>query len=119
MVSRHYNWEHASDGTNTMDNAENCMPLSTNFTSNPTRIGEFSEIAIHLKCSDVGTAIATKYEISIDGVEWMDGAVSITSLDNNEQYIQPTEKGAHFIRVNANNTNEAAATVLIAIGMKS
>jgi len=119
MVSRHYDWEHASDGTSTMDGATDSLPLSTNFTSNPARIGEFAEVGIHLKCSNVTTPIVTEYLISIDGSEWMSGAVTINDLDNNEQYISITEKGVHFIKVNVNNTNTAAATVLVAIGMKS
>lgn len=117
-------WVHVTDdGTVTLNGSTDCFPLSTDFTSKAYDLAAYytEHCMIYLKCSDVTTAIVTKYQISIDGKNWKDGVTAITSMDNNEQWIlmDATEKGANYIRINADNTNVAAATATVIISAKA
>ena len=110
-------FKYAEDDANdiVLNGATDSLDASTNFTSDALDVSNYPELTIYAKCSDVTTGIATKYETSPDNSEWFDGLASISNLDNNEQVVNVTENSIRYIRFNANNTNVAAATVLLAL----
>jgi hypothetical protein len=54
--------------------------------------------AINGKCSDVGNVIAWKYQLSDDNVNWIDGAVSLDNMDNNQKRYAATEPYIRYMR---------------------
>lgn len=122
-IKKHSGYTLATDGTYTMDGTAACFPATTNFTSNGVLVGEFNEIGIYVKCTtDFTVAVATKYQVSWDGTNWMDGQNSITALDTTvEEWItlHANEKGVRYIRFNANNTNAETGTVFILLTYKA
>lgn len=125
MKQRARIWQHITDslGTVTLDGSADCLPLSTDFTCKAYDIGGYytDAMMLYFKCSDVTTPIVTKYQVSVDGLNWIDGQNAVADLDNNEQWIllHANEQGAHYIRINVNNTNAAAATATVIIASKS
>lgn len=87
------------------------LPGLVDMTSNPVNVAG-KRFSIHLRASDVTTAMVTSYEYSTQQTPtvWRAGATSITSLDNNAQIITPTEC-VEWVRLKINNTNTAAASV--------
>lgn len=70
------------------------------------------DCCLRFKCANVSSAIALKYQTSTDGVNWSDGATSITSLDDNSVatplFVVPAERNIEKIRlVFTGNTNTA------------
>ena len=122
-IKKHSGFTLATDGTYTMDGTADCFPVSTNFTSDGITVGEFNEIGIYVKCTtDFTVAVVTKYQVSFDGTNWMDGQNSITYLDTGvEEWItlHANEKGVNWIRFNANNTNAELGTVFIVLTCKA
>lgn len=120
MGTRAYKWAYTTDGTYTLDGSADCFPVNTTITGKAIDCGWASEISIHTKCNDVTTALTCKYEISIDGTEWIDGLVAIANLDNNEIMTVVTDTAVNFIRVVITSTMAAeTATVLAVVGRKS
>lgn len=65
---------------------------------------------INLKCSNVTIPITAKYQLSDDDANWIDGAVSISNLDNNQQRKTATEPYVRYLRlVLTQNTNTVEA----------
>lgn len=70
---------------------------------------------LQLKCANISSAIALKYQTSTDAVNASDGQTSITSLDNNTvaapRVVVPTERCIEYLRLvvtaNANTTDSA------------
>jgi hypothetical protein len=91
---------------------QNLMPALTDWTSDPIQVGG-KRFSIHLKASDVTTAMVASYQYSTQASSltvWNNGASSITSLDNNSQVITPTEV-VEWVRLRILNSNTAAASV--------
>lgn len=63
-------------------------------------------------CENISSGIPVKYQTSTDNSNWHDGAVSISNLDNNTQFIVPTEQNIQRIRlVFTGNTNTSDSAI--------
>lgn len=84
------------------------LPAKVAPTTDPLIING-KECTIRLRAPAVSSGIAVKYQTSTDGTNWIDGAVSITNLNNNTQFIKPTEQNVERLRLaftaNANTSD--------------
>ena len=74
--------------------------------------------AMNAKCSDVTNPITWIYQISDDNVNWINGATSLTNMDNNQTRKAATETMVRYLRLVLTHTivtPEANASVNILV----
>ncbi len=85
------------------------LPALTDWYSDWVRVGG-KPCSIYLKSSNVATAMTCQYQVSTASDQSVFRTTSLTSLDNNELLVTPTEH-IEWLRLRVNNTNTSAASV--------
>lgn len=104
-----------TNGTLTMNGASGCLTANTTFTSSAVDLSDAEKCILYLKCSDITTSMVTSYQVSYDGTNWVNGAVSISNLDNNAQAITLTEAVLRYVRIVIANAMAAETATVTAV----
>lgn len=72
-------------------------------------------VTVHLLAANYANAVTADLEVSDDGINWVSTGLTITALDNNNQYfwLAPVEFLRLVLSVNANTTDVALHAIVI------
>jgi len=99
----------------TEDLATGTLPAAKTGATDALAVGG-SRPTLHIRCENVVSAIALKYQVSNDNATWDDGQTALTSADNNNLWYNISESVQYIrlnITANANTTASALSAKVI------